>query len=199
MSWADIYLFCFFAGFFFSLVSLVAGHLDLNFGSHSDTGDGFHLDTEADTTSAHHGPSPFNMGTLAAFFAWFGGTGYLVTTYTAFRFVGTLAIAVAAGLAGAAVVFWFLSRVLMREREELDPADYEVVGVLGTVSCTVRGNGIGEILFLQQGAHRALPARSESGQPIAAGTEVVVMRYDDGVAWVRRWDELDDRASAAAH
>jgi hypothetical protein len=28
--------------------------------------------------------------------------------------------------------------------------------------------------------------------PIARDTEVVVMRYEQGIAWVRRWDEVAD-------
>lgn len=199
MTWSDFYLLCFAAGFFFSLVSVVAGQLDLNFGGHGDGGDALQLHAGSDAATGHHGASHFNMGTVAAFFAWFGGTGYLMTTYTALWFAATLGIALAAGLAGATAVFWFLSRVLMREREELDPADYELVGVLGTVSSTIRPDGIGEILFSQQGLHRAVPARSESGKTVARGTEVVITRYDEGVAWVRPWEEFEQQAAAGLH
>ena len=33
-------------------------------------------------------------------------------------------------------------------------------------------------------------ARSDDGQAISKGTEVVITRYEKGIAYVRRWDEL---------
>ena len=65
--------------------------------------------------------------------------------------------------------------------------------VLAQVSDSIRdGNGIGEIIFSQSGARRASAARSEDGSAIERGAEVVVIRYDRGVAYVRRWDELSN-------
>jgi membrane protein implicated in regulation of membrane protease activity len=182
MTWADFYLFCFAFGFLFSALAVLAGHID--FGGHDvgDTGG-------ADHGHSHH-VAVFNAGTVAAFLAWFGGTGYLATKFYRLWFVSALAFALAAGAAGAAVVFWFLKRVLMREREDLDPADYDMVGVLGRVSGTIREGGIGEILFSRDGARRAAPARSDGTGPIPEGAEVVVTGYADGIAYVRRWEEM---------
>ena len=73
------------------------------------------------------------------------------------------------GLGGAAVVFWFLFKVLLKHDRDLDPADYEMVGVLGRLSSTVRENGTGEMIFSQNGVRRAASARSEDGRPIAQG------------------------------
>ena len=53
-----------------------------------------------------------------------------------------------AGLIGAYVVFWFVNKVLMREKEEFDPAAFEMVGVLGTVTGSLRAGGTGEIIYL---------------------------------------------------
>jgi hypothetical protein len=53
---------------------------------------------------------------------------------------------------------------------------------------------MGEINFEQQGVRKACAARSDSGDDITLGEEVVVTRYDRGVAWVRRWEELADKA-----
>jgi len=65
-----------------------------------------------------------------------------------------------------------------------------MVGVLGTVSGNIRAEGIGEILFSQAGSRRAVAARSDDAHAIARGTEVVVTRFENGIAYVRRWDEL---------
>ena len=193
MTLTDFYLFCFGFGFFFSLVAVVTGHLHLDFGeAQADVADVGQIgadDAGVHSGHAHH-VSPLNMGTLAAFLAWFGGTGYLITRFYSVWFVSTLAIALISGIAGGYIVYLFLAKVLMRSREEMDPADYEMVGVLGTVAGAIRPGGTGEILFSRDGARRAIAARSEDGAVIANGEEVVVTRYENGIAYVRRWDDL---------
>ena len=44
---------------------------------------------------------PFlNFGTITAFLAWFGGTGYLLTRYSSLVVAGVLTLAIVAGLVG---------------------------------------------------------------------------------------------------
>jgi membrane protein implicated in regulation of membrane protease activity len=191
MTWNNFYLFCFFFGFFFSAVAVVTGHLGLN--THDGSGGaGVDLDMDAHggDHSVHAHVSPFNMGTIAAFLAWFGGTGYLATRYYGLWFVTAFGLAITSGVVGAGVVFWFLSKVLMREREEMDPAMYEMIGVLGNVSSAIRPDGIGEVLYSRDGARHSVPARSEDSRSIPSGAEVVVMRYENGIAYVRRWEDM---------
>jgi membrane protein implicated in regulation of membrane protease activity len=188
MSWENFYLFCFCVGFLCSLLSFLAGsshlHMHLPRGMHGHPG---------------HGPggkgsqaSPINFGTVAAFLAWFGGVGYLLSRYSSMWAVLALGFAVLSGLIGAAVVFWFLFKVLLKHDRDLDPADYEMVGVLGRLSSTVREDGTGEMIFSQDGVRRAASARSEDGRPIAKGVEVVVTRYERGIAYVRTWEEISE-------
>ena len=135
--------------------------------------------------------SPFNTrATVAAFLAWFGGAGYLLSYYYGVWIVLAFGLAVVSGFIGASIVFFFLARVLMRKEEPLNPADYDMVGVLGKVTSGIRPSGTGEMLFSQAGARRAAAARSENGLPIPKGAEVVVTRYERGVAYVRLWEEL---------
>ena len=183
MSWESFYLGCFLIGFVFSLISFIAG-----FGFLHVPGLHFH---------AGHGGgqnSPVNFGTLAAFLAWFGGTGYLLTRYSNIWALLAFGIASISGLGGAAAVFWFLVKVLLADEKELDPEDYDMIGVLGNVSSTVCAGGTGEMIFSQAGARRAAAIRGENGEAIAKGVEVVVTRYEKGIAYVRRWEELTETA-----
>src|SRR5208282_2163928 len=141
--------------------------------------------------------SPFNFITLTAFLAWFGGTGYLITRFSSLWFALGLVIAMAAGLFGGAVVFLFLTRVLISREENLDSADYEMVGVLGRVSMPVRENGTGEIIYSQAGTRRTCGARSENGSALEKGAEIVVTRYEKGIAYVRLWDEMSNEEPTA--
>jgi hypothetical protein len=109
-----------------------------------------------------------------------------------------LGIAVLSGLAGAAIVFLFLSKVLISQEENLDPADYDMVGVLGRISVPIRAAGTGEIIYSQAGTRRTCGARAEDGSAIAKGNEVVVTRYEKGIAYVRLWSELAGEEPASA-
>jgi hypothetical protein len=102
----------------------------------------------------------------------------------------SLLLAVVSGVVGGGIIFLFLTRVLISEEENMDPADYEMVGVLGRLCVSVREGGTGEILYSQAGTRRVCGARSEDGSAIAKGTEVVVTRYDKGIAYVRMWSEM---------
>ncbi len=142
--------------------------------------------------------SPFNFVTFTAFLAWFGGTGYLLTRYSSVWFVMGLGIALISGLAGGGIVFLFLSKVLTSEEESMDPADYEMVGVLGRTSISIREGGTGEIIYSQAGTRRTCGARSEEGVAIAKGAEVVVTRYEKGIAYVRLWAEMSGEEETSA-
>ena len=75
--------------------------------------------------------SPFNPPSVAAFLAWFVGTGYLLTRFSTLWVGLGLTLSVVSGLVGGGVIFLFLSKVLISDEESMDPADYEMVGVLG--------------------------------------------------------------------
>jgi membrane protein implicated in regulation of membrane protease activity len=132
----------------------------------------------------------FNPMTAAAFLTWFGGIGYLLVHIRHMWILFGLLFALLGGLIAASLVFLFVVRVLMAHESELDPLDFEMVGVLGKVSIPIRSEGTGEIIFVQQGIRKPCAARTDNGCPLVKGEEVVVTRYDRGVAYVRRWEEL---------
>ncbi len=134
--------------------------------------------------------SPFNFITLTAFLAWFGGTGFLIARFSGIWYALGLLIAGAAGVAGASTVFLFLTRVLISHEENMDSADYEMVGVLGRISMPVRENGTGEIIYSQAGTRRTCGARSDDGRALEKGAEIMVSRYEKGIAYVKRWEEV---------
>ena len=192
MNWELFYLICFVVGFAFTTISFLTGTLHLH----------VHLPGHAHFHVGHgHGAKGgggvlmfFNPMTIAVFLAWFGGTGYLLVHLRHIWVFAGLVISSAAGFAGAGIVMIFVAKVLMQHDYTMDPADYDMTGVLGRVSGTIRQGGTGEMIFEQDGARRACAARSESNEEVTRGEEVVVTRYENGVAWVRRWNELADKA-----
>ncbi|HTA42355.1 MAG TPA: hypothetical protein VK789_07910 [Bryobacteraceae bacterium] len=180
MNWSDFFLGCFVFGFMLTALSFLAGSMHIH--TH-----GLHL-------HGHHGlrgGGKVNFGTIAAFITWFGGTGFILARLLRVGLLLILFGAVLAGIAGAAMILWFVAKVVEPGDIPLDPADYDMVGALGTVSCAVRTNGTGEMIFVQQGRRTGVPIRSDTGHEIAAGKEVVVTRYENGIAYVREWEELN--------
>jgi hypothetical protein len=218
VDWSDFYLICFAVGFCFSFFSFVFGgartgrlHLPHFHGhglphppiAHAPTGaqaGAGHVSTPPGSAAASagggnraargSGVSPFNPPAIAAFLTWFGGTGYLLTRFSSLWVGLGLMVSVLAGLAGGGIIFLFFSRVLISNEELMDPADYEMVGVLGTLCVSIREGGTGELLYSQMGTRRVCGARSEDGAAIAKGAEVVVTRYEKGIAYVRLWSEM---------
>src|SRR5271157_5681517 len=201
MSWSDFYLFCFLFGTMFSVLSFLAGavNLHLPFKLH------FHLHLPhfhggghgAAHGAAHGGVrggglhiSWFNASTVLAFLAWFGGTGYMLTKYSHAHTFFVVAAATLAGLAAGWVVLRFLVKLVGPSDEPLREEDRRIIGAIATVSMTIRENGTGEIIFPLGGGRSCSGARSEDGQLIEKGAEVVIERYEKGIAYVKRWDDF---------
>jgi membrane protein implicated in regulation of membrane protease activity len=190
MSWADLYLVCFIVGFALSLISMLGGSLRLP-GLHHAHGHHGHVHVGHGHSGGLH-VSPINFSTITAFLAWFGAVGYLLTRFSSvWLWLGFL-IAVASGILGGAIVFLFFVKILLAHDKALDPADYDMIGMLGNLTSAIREDGTGEMSFSQAGVRRSAAARSEAGTPIARGTEVVVTKYERGIAYVRPWDDLTD-------
>jgi membrane protein implicated in regulation of membrane protease activity len=188
------YLTCFLVGITLSILAFLGGslhlphvHFHLSHGHAAVPGVGGHA-------GVGHGPEmpAINFATVTAFLAWFGGTGYLPTRHSTFLVMIIVLCAIASGLVGAAIVFWFIVKFLLTHDQALDPADYDRVGVLGRVISTIREGGTGEIVFSQEGTRQTCGARSDDGTALARGTEVIVTRYEHGLVYVRRWEDLAD-------
>jgi hypothetical protein len=195
MTWAIFYLVCFLVGVTLSVLSFVGGSWHLPH-VHLHVPHSGHVAAPHAGGSGHAGTSNsadmpfFNFATITAFLAWFGGAGYLLTRYSTWVVTLVLVVSVVLGLTGASVVFLFIAKVLLAHSRELDPADYERVGALGWVISSIREGGTGEISFSLDGTRQVCGARSESGEALSRETEVVITRYERGIAYVRKYEDL---------
>jgi membrane protein implicated in regulation of membrane protease activity len=206
MTWELFYLTCFVVGLALSLLSLLGGMG--HFGGyvpaphvphvpHMPAGHVPHLPHGA----AGHGGSAaqgtadvpwWNAFSIMVFLCWFGAGGYLLTRHGSFVAGVVLVLALICGLAGGAIVFFFLAKVLLPHERELTADETAVTGVVGRVSAAIRTGGTGEIVYEQMGARHAAPARSEDGIAIPNQEEVFVVRYEKGIAYVRRWEDVEE-------
>ncbi|HEY2547068.1 MAG TPA: hypothetical protein VGI46_13465 [Candidatus Acidoferrum sp.] len=204
MNWSDFYLLCFLVGFALSVLSFLAGavNLHLPFHIHLPFHGAHHVGGMPGGGHAHGGGlrsaggksgghmSWLNASTLLAFLAWFGGVGYILTKHSHFVGLAILGFALLAGLFAGMLVFQFMARIAKATSGQMLDWDYRVEGAVGRVSMAIRENGTGEVIFEQNGARKSSGARSDDGTSLPKGTEVVISRCEDGIAYVKRWDEF---------
>ncbi|HEX4283515.1 MAG TPA: NfeD family protein [Terracidiphilus sp.] len=196
MNWELFYLICFLLGLALSALSLLGvlghfgGHVHLPHAGHVHLPHPMHGGAAVQTGGAN--VPWWNAFSLMIFLCWFGAAGYLLTRYGSFVALTVLVLAAVCGIAGGAIIFLFLTRVLLPHERELTADETDVIGAVGRISSTIRTGGTGEMVYEQLGARRSAPARSDDGEPIQKQEEVYVVRYEKGIAYVKRWEETED-------
>jgi hypothetical protein len=178
-----IFLYIFIVGFGLTIVSAVLGVVDLGM----DGG----ADGVTDLATADHANpsavSPINFQSVVAFMMGFGGLGYLLTKYDT---VGPILAVVLASIGGIGtgwlIVKWL--RFLTKGERPLPPTEH--VGTIGKLTIGIRAGGTGEMVYSHHGTRMVTAARSIEEHGIARGEEVVILRYEKGIAYVQPWAQL---------
>jgi hypothetical protein len=190
MTMTTLFVVCFVAGLGLSVVSFVSGLDHINVFDHVFHGPRLlHLPRGLRHAGNRRTSSMINAAAITAFLTWFGGGGLIVQRMTSWTmpFIATGAAVV--GIFGASIVNSVINALARRESlaESLS-----MIGVIGRVVVPIRaGDGTGEIVFTHSGTRRVCGARSDTGRAVAKGTEVIVVRYEHGIAYVNLWDELE--------
>src|SRR5205085_6163875 len=114
-----------------------------------------------------------------------GGVGYLLSTSVPLAWTMILGAALGAGFIGGYIVYYFFAHVLWpAQTPPMDPAEYDLRGTLARVVSGIAAGGTGEIMYTKGGTRQVAGARSADGSALPKGTEVVVTRYERGLAYV---------------
>ena len=121
-----------------------------------------------------------------------------VTGYASMRFgVGSAATWLAA--VGLGVVATYAASQIIAAwwsvvpEHDVDDERYVLQGSLGRVVAAIGANAAGQISLESSGHKQVLPARGIDDQSMAVGTEVVIERIEDGVAYVEDWATVEKR------
>ncbi len=125
--------------------------------------------------------------TLAAAALWFGGAGLVAEGVLAGPMALALIVAVAAAVLGAALVRSLMGALV---RASTPPLRQGAAGAVGTINAPIRLDAAGEVLYTLEGLRRSAPARTLDGRPLPRGTQVVIVRREQGMAWVTPLDPL---------
>ena len=169
------------------------GHLDVH---HAGTHGGAH---GVEHPGGHDGGpglswlSFLNPSAVLTFLTWFGGAGFILRNYYGAVAMLSLALAALVGVVGASLVVAFMLKVLLPHQTVMRQADYDPVGSLGRVSMPIRAGGVGEVVYTRGGTRRSAGARSLDGEALERGAEVVIAKYENGLAYVQPWEEFVSR------
>ena len=131
-----------------------------------------------------------NLYGLLMFLLIFGLVGYVAHAVLGWNVLFVILIPLLFGAACAIGLTTLLHMVFATSKETvLTAGDARLEGRLGTVTMAIRAGGIGEIVFTRTaGGRQSVGARSATGEVIPAGSEVVILEYQDGIASVQSWD-----------
>lgn len=132
--------------------------------------------------------------TAGAFATVFGITGYLLWRYSPLAIPAQLAVAISVAVLGAilatrAVAHW----ATQAAKEDVVDERYLLQGHPAEVVAAIATTATGEIAYVVGGKRYAVSAQSLDGTPVAVGTEVIIDRVENGVAYVEPWVQVEQR------
>jgi hypothetical protein len=132
--------------------------------------------------------------TVGAFATVFGIVGYLLSRYSALELAAQLAITIGIALActvaaARAVTHWATQAA---EHDAVDER-YLLQGHPAQVVTSITPESAGEIAYVVGGRRYAVAAQSLDGTSVAVGTDVVIDRVENGVAYVELWVQVEQR------
>lgn len=140
-------------------------------------------------------PSPlFNLASFAAFTVGFGLSAYFVTRNTAWPIVAQIVVAAVAGaLAMTAqsvlIARWAIPGARAGQMDER----YLLQGTIGRLTQSIPAHGVGELRYALDHREYLVPTRSLDGAAVADGTDVVIERVEQGIAYIELWDSVEQR------
>lgn len=134
------------------------------------------------------------LPSVAAFAVCFGAAGYATLRLSSLGPLALLAIAAAAGLAGGyGAVALIAQWAVPAARREVVDERYLLQGHLARVTSGIAAEGEGAISYVVDGEELRARARSVDGSAVPAGTEVVIERIEEAIAFVEPWVAVESR------
>jgi len=124
----------------------------------------------------------------------FGAVGYMLSRYSSLDLPVRLLIALASGATAYAGMTLLLAKWALQAPLE-DPHELQEL-IQGHIAIVVQDIGAttsGRIEYTLNGHHHSVQAVSLAGQPIPAGTEVVIDQQKGDVAHVEPWASVEPR------
>ena len=136
----------------------------------------------------------FHLAIVAPFATTFGAVGYLMTRYSSMGVVALMLIAaIAGGLTAAGAVILVARWAVPAARRDVPDERFLWQGLPAQVTSPIGATNPGRIVLEVDGTRHAVLAVSLNGDPIAQGSEVVIERIEEGIAFVESWAAVERR------
>jgi membrane protein implicated in regulation of membrane protease activity len=137
----------------------------------------------------------FWLPPFIAFVTVFGLAGYLLSRSPSRSYSVAITLAVGIAAAAAVIAVWLVARwAKVVPEHDVDDPRYVLQGHLARVVMPITADGnAGEIVFQIEREERRLRARALDDTPVSVGTDVVIERIEDGVAFVEPWAQVEQR------
>ena len=145
--------------------------------------------------SQKNAPSAFfNLSNVAAFAIGFGATGYPLTTRTTLPDGGVILLALAGGGLAISGMTVLLARWALRNLPPSSSTEAEEIqGLFAQVTKDIPPLGRGRIAYDRMGKRMECDAQALGTDSLPRGTEVVIDRIENGVAFVEEWSVVEGR------
>jgi membrane protein implicated in regulation of membrane protease activity len=124
----------------------------------------------------------------------FGLTGYVMSRIQGGSPVSTLVVAIVFGAAASVLTARLVRKWwTVTPEHEVEDERYQLQGHLARVTKSISAGVDGEVAFEVAGEPRVLRARNFEEGALPSGTDVVIERIEDEVAYVEAWQEVEKR------
>ncbi|WP_156830205.1 hypothetical protein [Paenibacillus sp. HW567] len=130
------------------------------------------------------GPGFVPILPLMVFVTVWGGTGYVLSRFSGMNMLAVVLICTVVALLLGCLIYGVLARVMTRYDSSMNELDYEQVGQLGYISISAVDGAVGEMKYVLHGTMRSIGVRAETGQRLAKGDRVIILKVDKGMATV---------------
>jgi membrane protein implicated in regulation of membrane protease activity len=137
----------------------------------------------------------FWLPPFIAFVTVFGVAGYLLSRSPSRSIAAATVLAAVIGIVAAAASIWLVARwAKVVPEHDVDDPRYVLQGHLARVVVPISAAGDeGEIVFEVEREQRRLRARALDDALVSMGTDVVIERIEDGIAYVEPWVQVEQR------
>jgi membrane protein implicated in regulation of membrane protease activity len=128
---------------------------------------------------------------IAGFAIGFGVAGYLMSRLLPRS--GALIAAVVVGVVAMGLFRWIVVKSAIAAEADVEDERYVLQGHVARVVASIAAGSEGQISFDDGEERRILRARSLDDAAVSEGTEVVIERIEDGLAFVEPWIQVEQR------
>ncbi|WP_232223995.1 hypothetical protein [Anoxybacteroides tepidamans] len=130
----------------------------------------------------------FSPQLILSFFTVLSAVGYLLEKYTGMPSMIVGLIGTGTALVVVLLLHFFVFLPLRSAEASLHYSEADLEGCVGKVIVAVPTDGFGEILIQRVSGAVSKPAKSLNNEPIPFGTEVIIVKIENGVATVAQHD-----------